>query len=364
MGEIMISFFNVREQYLDCQLEINHNMQHAMSTGQMYSGEYLDQLSKVIAMDYGNIVFQQVTLTNSGTSALITALLAMRISVGKCVLMPTLTYAATAQAVLAAGLKPVFVDVDSHYLMDIKHLNKQYERFRTSVGAVIAVDLYGQQMDTEHLSEWCKERNLKVILDAAQSYGLRPYATDLDAICLSFNPLKNWAGMGGGAVITNIHTDLELLRAATHEGKNSRGIVVCYGTNMRMDSIQAAVLLAKRDYVRDHISRKNQIHSRYYKHFVDIMPLSNDRHNRISNPYVSVIAPQDPVGVRAALDAAGIEHRSHYSTPLHMEPVFERYATPCLYAESLAGRLISLPNHWHLKDDQVDTVIAVVKSAI
>jgi len=362
MGEIMISFFNVREQYLDCQVKINHNMQHAMSTGQMYSGEYLDQLSKIIATDYGNIVFQQVTLTNSGTSALITALLAMRIPAGKCVLMPTLTYAATAQAVLAVGLKPVFVDVDSHYLMDMKHLNSQYEKFQASVGAVIAVDLYGQQMDTEYLSKWCKERNLKVILDAAQSYGLRPYATDLDAICLSFNPLKNWGGMGGGAVITNIHTDLELLRAATHEGKNTEGIVVSHGTNMRMDSIQAAVLLAKRDYVRDHISRKNQIHNRYYKNFVDIMPLSNNRYN--SNPYVSVIAPQDPAGVRAALDAEGIEYRSHYSKPLHMEPAFERYATPCLYAESLAGRLISLPNHWHLQDDQIDAIIAVVKSAI
>jgi dTDP-4-amino-4,6-dideoxygalactose transaminase len=360
----MIPFFNVREQDLDCQREIDHNMHYAMSTGQMYSGEYLDQLREIIAMDYGNIVFQQITLTNSGTSALITALIAMKIPANKCVLMPTMTYAATAQAVRAAGLRPVFVDVDSHYLMDMKHLNKQYERFRPSVGAVIAVDLYGQQMDTEQLNEWCKERNLKVILDAAQSYGLRPYATDLDAICLSFNPLKNWGGTGGGAVITNIHTDLELLRAATHEGKNSQGIVVGYGTNMRMDSIQAAVLLAKRDYVRDHLGRKNHIHSRYRKHFVDIMPLSTDWRNQIFNPYVSVIAPQDPVSVRAALDAANIEHRSHYAVPLHMEPAFERYATPCPHAESLAGRLISLPNHWHLRDDQVDTVIAVVQSAL
>jgi dTDP-4-amino-4,6-dideoxygalactose transaminase len=248
--------------------------------------------------------------------------------------------------------------------MDMDHLESQYNQFKENIAAVIAVDLYGQQMDTEQLSAWCKERNLKVILDAAQSYGLRPYATDLDAICLSFNPLKNWGGTGGGAVITNIHTDPELLRAATHEGKNSEGIVASYGTNMRMDSIQAAVLLAKREYVRDHLGRKNHIHSRYRKHFADIMPLSTDWRNQIFNPYVSVISPQDPVSVRAALDAANIEHRSHYAMPLHMEPAFDRYAAPCPYAESLAGRLISLPNHWHLRDEQVDTVIAVVQSAL
>ena len=360
----MIPFFDVREQYLDNQKHIDHHMQYAMSTGQMYSGEYLDELESLIAMDYGDIPSNPVALTNSGTSALITALISLKIPPGRCVLMPALTYAATAQAAIAAGLSPVFVDIDDHYLMDLKHLNAQYERFRPHVGAVIGVDLYGQQMDTMLLSAWCQERRLKLVLDAAQSYGLRPRATDLDAVCLSFNPLKNWGGTGGGAVITSGSIDPELLRATTHEGKNPAGAVIGYGTNMRMDSIQAGVLLAKRSYVREHHGRKSQIHNQYRSYFRDIMPQRTEWDHRFIEPYVSVIAPKDPLRVRAALDAANIEHRSHYALPLHMEPAFERYATPCPHAESLAGRLISLPNHLHLRDDQVDTVIETVHAAL
>jgi len=356
----MIPFFNVREQYLDNQKEIDHYMQHVMSTGQMYSGEYIDHLQEIISSYYDNA---GVCLTNSGTSALVTALMSLNIRRGSGILMPTLTYAATAQAVLAVGCYPIFVDIDEHYLMCMRDMDAKFERFRPNVGAVIAVDLYGQGMDLNELVPWCEKNRLPLIIDAAQSWSLSSTGYDqtrADAVCLSFNPLKNWGGTGGGAVVSNrISTDT--MRAVTHEGKLD-GRVVQHGVNMRMDSIQAAVLIAKHDYCRLGGLKKRSIHFKYKQNFRHLMPMETEW--RYTVPYVSVIAPPDAVAVRAALDAANIEHRSHYDLPLHMEPAFERYSLPCPRAEHLAGRLISLPNHRHLRDDQIDTIIATVLSAI
>jgi UDP-2-acetamido-2-deoxy-ribo-hexuluronate aminotransferase len=360
MGRIVIPFFNVREQYFDCQRETDHYMQHVMSTGQMYSGEYIDHLKEIISSYYDNA---GVCLTNSGTSALVTALMALNIEQGTGILIPTLTYAATAQAILAIGCYPVFVDIDEHFLMCMRDMDAKFERFRPNVGAVIAVDLYGQGMDLNELVPWCEKNRLPLIIDAAQSWSLSSTSYDqtrADAVCLSFNPLKNWGGTGGGAVVSN-RINMDMLRAITHEGKLN-GSVVQTGTNMRMDSIQAAVLVAKYDYCRMNGLKKRMIHFKYSQNFRHMMPLTTEWKSSI--PYVSVIAPKDAAAVRAALDTVGIEHRSHYDLPLHMEPAFERYSLPCPRAEYLAGRLISLPNHWHLRDDQVDTVIATVLSAI
>lgn len=360
MGRIMIPFFNTREQYLDNQTEIDHYMQHVMSTGQMYSGEYIDHVKDVINHNYSA---SNVALTNSGTSALITALIGLKIRKGTGILMPTLTYAATAQAILAVGCYPIFVDIEEHYLMCMKDLQRKFDRFRPIVGAVLSVDLYGQGMDLDQIVPWCERNNLPLIIDAAQSWDLHSSGYDQTraaAICFSFNPLKNWGGSGGGAVLSN-HITEDSLRAITHEGKLN-GRVVSRGTNMRMDALQAAVLIAKYSYSMQNMPKKKSIHARYRKAFKEIMPLPTEW--KSSTPYVSVIAPQDPSAMRSALDAAGIEHRSHYEFPLHMEEAFRCHRVPCPRAESLAGRLISLPNHWHLRDDQVDTVIAVVHSAL
>lgn len=360
MGRIVIPFFNVREQYLDCQREIDHFMQHVMSTGQMYSGEYLDHLKDIIGVCYDNA---DICLTNSGTSALITALMSLNIKKGTGILMPTLTYAATAQAVIAVGCYPIFVDIDEHYLMCLKDMDRKFQRFRPNVGAVLSVDLYGQGMDLDEIVPWCENNKLPLVIDAAQSWDSSNSVynqTRAAAVCLSFNPLKNWGGTGGGAVVSN-RINSNIMRAITHEGKLD-GTVVQHGTNMRMDSIQAAVLVSKYEYCHTNSYKKRMIHSNYLQNFQHMMPLPTKW--KTNTPYVSVIAPVDAYPVRAALDAAGIEHRSHYDLPLHMEPAFERYSVPCPRAEKLAGRLISLPNHWHLRDDQVDTVIAVVQSAV
>lgn len=335
-----------------------------MSTGQMYQGDFLDRLRDQIADDY-DVDPKQVTLTNSGTSALTIALMTLNIPKGSNVLMPTLTYVATAQAVIAAGHRPVFVDIDEHCLMCFDDLKRKFNQLRPYVRAVIGVDLYGQPIFRGKLEAFCRENSLKLVIDSAQSYGSRHPGTankiEIDRQCLSFNPLKNWGGIGGGAVIAPEDAQFNL-HAATHEGKVG-GEVWRHGLNMRMDSIQAAVLMAKHEYYKENVQKKSAIHFSYITAFPkEIMP-DSVMWGRWT-PYVSVIFPENADEVRAALDAAGIEHRSHYALPCHMEPYFKDHPRDCPRAEALAGKIITLPNHWHLRNDQVHQIIDVVTRSI
>ena len=266
---------------------------------------------------------------------------------------------------IAAGHRPVFVDIDESCLMCFDDLKRKFDLLRPYVRAVIGVDLYGQPIFRGKLEAFCRSNNLKLVIDSAQSYGSKHPGTqnkvEIDRQCLSFNPLKNWGGIGGGAVIAPEEAQFNL-HAATHEGKVG-GQVWRHGINMRMDNIQAAVLMAKYDYYKEHINRKGEIHLAYRRAFPeDIMPYASAMHTW--DPYVSVIFPENADEVRSALDAAGIEHRSHYALPLHMEPYFKDHPRDCPRAEALAGKIITLPNHWHLRDDQVHQIIDVVSRSI
>jgi UDP-2-acetamido-2-deoxy-ribo-hexuluronate aminotransferase len=357
-----IKFFDVREQYLDNQHTIDTGVNIALATGKYFSDLEHTDLAKMISFRYNDA---PVTLTNSGTSALITALTALDLRKGSYVLMPTMTYAATAQAVLAVGCQPEFVDIDEHYLMDTKELKKSFDRFRPNISAVIAVDLYGQGSNIDELLPFCRDRKIPLVIDAAQSFGMTSMGYDqtmADAVCLSFNPLKNWGGIGGGAVVSK-KINPNKLRAITHCGKDEHGELRYHGGNYRMDSIQAAILNQKMEYCWDMDVRKLYIDNVYREAFSDIMPRLTPW-NKNRRPYVSVIAPQDAAKVRKALSAANIEYRSHYDRPLHMESLFRRRSESLPVAESLAGRLISLPNNYHITDDDVYQVIDVVKSAL
>lgn len=358
----MIRFFDVREQYLDNQTYVDMGVGIALATGKYFSDIEHTDLAKMISYRYHDA---HVTLTNSGTTALITALTASDLRKGTRVLMPTLTYAATAQAVMAVGCHPEFVDIDEHYLMDTDMLRKLHDRFRPTVSAVIAVDLYGQGSNIDALLPFCRDRKIPLIIDAAQSFGLTKPGYDqtmADAVCLSFNPLKNWGGIGGGAVVSKKINPAKL-RAITHCGKDDSGEVRFQGGNYRMDAVQATVLLNKMEYCWEMEDRKLDIDQKYRAAFGDIMPKLTPW-NLDRKVYVSVIAPENADRVRKALTAANIEYRSHYDKSLHMEPLFRRSSESLPHAESLAGRLISLPNNYHITDDEVRYVIETVASAL
>jgi len=360
----MINFYNVQEQYADCKAEIDHAVQGVMAGGQFFQADYNVQLANIISNRYG---YANVQLTSSCTAALHASLLALKLPQNSNVAVPALTYVATAQAVIAAGHNPVFIDVDKHWLMDVNDLYWAMYR-EHKIAAVIAVDLYGQGPDIEKIAALCRDRGAKLIIDAAQSFGLHSKKynqLEADAICLSFNPLKNLGGMGGGAIVST-KLDPVLLRAICHEGKTSSGPAgqaEYHGLNYRMDSVQAAMLTAKLPYYDRMKQRKFDICERYYSQFTGLVEMP-DRADSGHQHYIFAIAPENAETVRQSLSNAGIGTSSHYQRPLTSEPAFSWYYRTCPKADRLEGRIISLPAHWHLSDSDVDTVVKVVKSSL
>ena len=360
----MINFYNVKDQYADCKSEIDLAVQNVMIGGQFFQSECNTELARIISNRYG---YANVQLTSSCTAALHASLLALKLPINSNVAVPALTYVATAQAVIAAGHNPVFIDIDKHWLMDINDLYWAFTR-EHKIAAVIAVDLYGQGVDIHKLAALCRDQGAKLIVDAAQSFGLHNKTynqLEADAVCLSFNPLKNLGGMGGGAVVST-QLDPMMLRAICHEGKTSSGpagLAEYHGLNYRMDSIQAAMLTAKLPYYDRMKQRKFDICERYHTEFTGLVEMP-DRAVSGHQHYIFAIAPENADVVRQALSNAGIGTSSHYQRPLTSEPTFSWYYRTCANAERLEGRIISLPAHWHLSDADVDTVVKVVKSVL
>lgn len=368
----MISYYNLKQQYTDCQSYILGGMQSVFASGQFYSGEAHDVFARYIAVKYDNAY---VELTNSGTSALIASLMALYTKRGSRVLLPALTYAATAQAIIAAGCIPTFVDIDNSWLLDVNLLDDIYAKYGDEISTLITVDLYGQGVDLDKVRSWCDKHNVKWIIDAAHSFGIssKEYnQTIADAICLSFNPLKNLGGSGGGAIVSKI-IHPTILSATCMMGKTEggpNGSIELSGLNFRMLSTQAATLVAKAPYFEDFILRKMKICETYYTHFRNYpnkLDLPMRKPWGTWNYYSFSIAPQRQENVKAELKEANIEYSSHYSKPLNREPFVKQYGyCPCPQAEYIADkkRIISLPSHWHLTNDEVNTVISTVLNAM
>jgi dTDP-4-amino-4,6-dideoxygalactose transaminase len=289
--------------------------------------------------------------------------------------MPALTYAATAQAVMAVGCIPTFVDIDNSWLLDTDLLDEMYTKYGDEISTLITVDLYGQGTDLERVRKWCDKHDIKWIIDAAHSFGIsnKDYnQTIADAICLSFNPLKNLGGSGGGAVVTKkIHPTI--LSATCIMGKTERGphgAIELPGLNFRMLSTQAATLVAKAPYFEDHIVRKMAICQTYYnvfKNYPDKIVLPNRKPWGTWNYYSFSISPTKHENVKTELNNANIEYSSHYAKPLNREGFVKQFGyQSCPKAENITSqqRIISLPSHWHLTNEEVDTVIRTVINSI
>ena len=368
----MISYYNLKEQYDDCKMYILGGMNSVFLSGNYYIGESHDFLKKYIQHCYYDA---NAELTNSGTSALIASLMALYTKRGSRVLLPTLTYAATAQAVIAAGCIPTFVDIDESWLLDTNLLDEMYAKYGDEISTLITVDLYGQGNDLSRIRAWCDKHDIKWIIDAAHSFGICSEKYDqtiADAVCLSFNPLKNFGGTGGGAFISrNIHPTI--MSAICTMGKTEtgpKGQIELPGLNFRMLSTQAVTLVAKAPYHKEMLPRKMEICKKYYDSFskhLDKLDLPIRKEWGTWNYYSFSIAPHRQENVKQALKAAAIEFSSHYTRPLNREGFVKSYGyQPCPYAEYItnAERIISLPSHWHLTDEEVDTVITTVLAAL
>lgn len=359
-----IKFYNLIEQYTDQEFEIMDAIAQVAEGGQFFADENVSKFESLVSALYNGA---SVAGCNSGTSALTVALLAAELPENSIVAIPAMTYVATANAVRAAGLHPICVDIDEHWLMDYDHLEKCLDLYKDKMSAVIVVDLYGQGVNLKYFKALCDEHHVKLIVDAAQSFEIfydRYHQIDYcDSLALSFNPLKNLGAMGNAGAVVSKNYNVEILKKYTQQGKLGGDVIRC-GLNCRIDAVQAAVLNIKYQRFDDAMRRKSEI-SWYYRQQLELLvPMPERNYECTHTNYVFEIAPLEPNKMKLALTVNGIDFACHYDKPLHHLSAFKEYSDNCPKATALAGRCISLPNHWHLTDDEIDHIVNTVKSAV
>jgi UDP-2-acetamido-2-deoxy-ribo-hexuluronate aminotransferase len=313
----------------------------------------------------------------SGTDALMIALMALDIGPGDEVITAPFTFFASAEVIALVGATPVFVDVDPRtYNLDPAQLEAAITP-RTK--AVMPVSLYGQCANFDAINAIACKHNLPVVEDAAQSFGATYKGRKSCALSLigatSFFPSKPLGAYGdGGALFTDDDNLARLMREIRLHGQDRRYHHPRLGLTGRLDSIQAAVLLAKMEIFDDEVAARIRLGARYSKLLHEAFA---DTRDAIRIPYVEPfntcvyaqytieVANRDIFETR--MKALGVPTAIHYPIALHLQPVFAHLGLRegrFPVSESAASRVISLPMHPYLTDEQQVQVVKAVREAV
>lgn len=340
----MIPIIDLAAQQARLRTDIDRRIQNVLDHGKYILGPEVAELETAL-QDYVG-VSNCISVAN-GTDALQIALMALGIGPGDEVITPAFSYIATAETVAVLGATPVYVDVNPQtYLMDPQTLEAA---ITPHTKALIPVSLYGQVANFDQINAIAARHAIPVIEDAAQSFGGTRDGKKSCGVstiaCTSFFPSKPLGCYGdGGAVFTNDPELATVIRQIARHGQDRRYHHVRVGVNSRLDTIQAAVLLAKLTILDDEIAQRNAVADRYNAAF--------SATNLVTPPAIEANATcawaQYTIGVsnrdnvQKALSAAGIGTAIHYPLPLHKQPAVARPAT-VPQSETAAETVLSLP---------------------
>jgi aminotransferase EvaB len=309
---------------------------------------------------------------NSGTDAIYIALAAVGIAAGDEVITVANTAVPTVSAIQILGARPVLVDIrDEDFLMDVAQVEAA---ITPRTRAIVPVHLYGQCVDLDPLMAVARRHGLKVVEDCAQSqgalYGGRQSGSIGDAATFSFYPTKLLGGYGdGGMVLSNDDAVVRLARSLRFYGMEETYYAERHGYNSRLDEVHAAILALKLPRIEGWISRRRDIAGRYRLGFSGSglrMPTENSYGRHVYHLFV-VETAGDRDATLQRIEARGLKCGVQYRWPIHLMRGYQDLgyrAGQFPVAESKAGKIFSLPMYPHLKDEEVDEIIEVVRSEI
>ena len=315
---------------------------------------------------------------SSGTDALQIAMMAEGIGAGDAVYLPAFTYTATAEVPLLLGATPVFVDVDpATFQIDPAHLE---HRIATTPGhlrprAIVGVDLFGQPADWPALQRIAAAHGLFLLDDLAQSFGATLGGAKLGnqahATATSFFPSKPFGAYGdGGALFTDDDDRAALFRSLrTHGEGTTRYDVLRIGMNGRLDTLQAAVLLAKLDAFDEELARREDIARHYDRRLHNLVTIPARVPDSTSAWAIYAILLESEAArtaLQTALRDAGVPSAIYYPRPLHKQPAYAgaHDGAELPVSEDLASRIMALPIHPDLSDAQVEQICDAVAGAL
>ncbi|WP_353950948.1 aminotransferase class I/II-fold pyridoxal phosphate-dependent enzyme [Knoellia sp. S7-12] len=348
-------------------------------------GPMVDRFEREIAHRCG---VQGALALSSGTAALHLALLDVGARPGTFVVLPTMTFAASANAVAYTGAEPVFVDSGADANVDVELLLETVRALQLeglTVAAVMTVDLFGRCCDYTALEEPLAALGVPLIEDAAEAlgagHGARAAGSFGRAAALSFNGNKIMTTSGGGMLLSD---DAELLDRARYLSTQARQPAPWYehteiGYNYRMSNILAALGVGQLERLDSMIGRRREIRQRYVDGLADIDGVAvltgsdtqpnpdseaNDNHWLTCITLDPTRVDANPTTLMAGLDAVGIEAR-HLWKPMHLQPVHRGRRTRLTgVSEQLFDTGVTLPSGSELDDEQIDRVIRETRSIL
>jgi dTDP-4-amino-4,6-dideoxygalactose transaminase len=369
-----IPFVDLNAQYARLKQQISARIGAVLDHGQFILGPEVEELESALARFSG--ASHAIGVSN-GTDALIIALLAKRVGRGDAVFLPTFTFHATAEAVVAVGATPVFCDVHPRtFNLDPADLAERIEDAlrvgRWTPRAVIAVDLFGQPADYPALLPIAAKHDLFVLADAAQSFGGALGRTRVGRLApvtaTSFYPSKPLGAYGdAGAVLTDDADVAGLVRSIRVHGKDVDETPVRFGLNARLDTLQAAILLVKLEALADEIAAREAIARCYDEAFADLVEIPIRIPGAASAWAQYAILADRRDAVAQALAERGIPTRVYYPTPVHLQPAFREFGDgpgSLPVAEALGRRVLCLPIHPDLDPASVARVCTGVSAAV
>ena len=317
---------------------------------------------------------------SSGTDALQIAMMAEGIGRGDAVFLPAFTYTATAEVPLVLGATPVFVDVDPRtFQMDPAHLDARIAAVQDAgqlrPRAIVGVDLFGQPADWPALNRVAAAHGLFTLDDLAQSFGAslhgRKLGTQAMATATSFFPSKPLGAYGdGGALFTDDADRAALYRSLRSHGEGTtRYEVLRTGMNGRLDTMQAAILLAKLDVFEAELATRERIARTYDRRLGNLVAIPARVPDSTSAWAIYAVLLDSEAArtrVQAALKDQGVPTAVYYPRPLHRQPAYAgaHDGTALPVSEDLATRIMALPIHPDLTDDQVERVCDAMQAAL
>jgi UDP-2-acetamido-2-deoxy-ribo-hexuluronate aminotransferase len=374
LGENMSSvpFIDLKTQYKALKESIDSRIMKVLESGAYISGPEVTELEQKLAKHTG---VNHVLACASGTDALLIPMMALGIGPGDEVITTGFSFIATAETIVLAGAKPIYVDIDPRtYNIDPKAIEKA---ITPKTKAILPVSLYGQMADMDEILAIAKKHNLLVLEDLAQSYGAQYKGKKSGSMTIasgtSFYPAKPLGCYGdGGAIFTNDAKLATIMKEIREHGSEKRYYHTRLGVNGRLDTIQCAILLAKMERYDWEVEQRQRVADRYSKAFSEIkapdftIPLVKSDRDSVWAQYTLTV--QNRSEFQKKLQEKGIPTSVHYPMTMADQPWYKEHTAGATAhipnARWAADHVVSLPMYPDMDHATQDRVIEAVLSAM
>jgi dTDP-4-amino-4,6-dideoxygalactose transaminase len=368
-----IKMVDLHSQYLRHKSEIDAAIQSVLDSTAFIKGPDVGLFQEELASYMG---VKYCVACGNGTDALQVAMMALDLQPGDEIITTPFTFIATIEVISLLKLKPVLVDVEGDtFNMDPSKLESV---ITDETRAIVPVHLFGQAADMNRILDIAKQNNLLVIEDNAQAIGANYKLSDGkyrkagalgDLGCTSFFPSKNLGAYGDGGAIFTDNEDLAMkLRSMVNHGMTKRYHYDHVGVNSRLDTIQAAILRIKLTYLDQYNKSRQSVAESYDQAFSSIpeltIPVRNPSSEHIFHQYTLKVENGGRDKLQEYLKEYGIPAMIYYPLPLHLQSAYKYLAYKAgdfPVSEDLCTRVLSLPIHTEMEDDQLQYIISKVQ---